>query len=375
MPRRRARTRTARPFGSIRQRSRSTRRSARSAVRSAAKNASSSSCQARRCARDPPRRGRRRVPAGPPGRPPAPRPRRSPGAHAPPWPHDTPSRISTSGTGDLDHVAGPRPGRRPFGDPDPPGRAGRQRAQQVPVQPVPPAERVVPRRQRVGREDRRRQGIPRRRGRAASRRRRCSCPTRTDRPPPRAGPRRAAAAGPASTGSRPGPGRPGVRRPDPSWPSERADQASTARRPENARPSVISSAYSRSPPTGSPLASRVTDRSGNVRSSRREVGRGGLALQVRVGGQDDLAHARLRDPGEQRGDAQLIGPDAVDRRDRPAQHVIAAAELPGALDGGDVLGLLDHADHRLVPARVGTDPAAHVARPRCRRPRRTGPRP
>src|SRR2546423_4936469 len=32
----------------------------------------------------------------------------------------------------------------------------------------------------------------------------------------------------------------------------------TARRPSNARPSVISSAYSRSPPTGRPLASRVT---------------------------------------------------------------------------------------------------------------------
>ncbi len=35
---------------------------------------------------------------------------------------------------------------------------------------------------------------------------------------------------------------------------------STRRRPENARPSVTSSAYSRSPPTGSPLASRVTVR-------------------------------------------------------------------------------------------------------------------
>ena len=45
-------------------------------------------------------------------------------------------------------------------------------------------------------------------------------------------------------------------------------QASTERRPENARPRVTSSAYSRSPPTGRPLASRVTDRSGKVRSSR-----------------------------------------------------------------------------------------------------------
>ena len=35
-------------------------------------------------------------------------------------------------------------------------------------------------------------------------------------------------------------------------------QASSSRRPENARPRVTSSAYSRSPPTGSPLASRLT---------------------------------------------------------------------------------------------------------------------
>src|SRR4051812_27419943 len=35
-------------------------------------------------------------------------------------------------------------------------------------------------------------------------------------------------------------------------------QASMRRRPSNARPSVTSSAYSRSPPTGSPLASRET---------------------------------------------------------------------------------------------------------------------
>ncbi len=39
----------------------------------------------------------------------------------------------------------------------------------------------------------------------------------------------------------------------------RARQASTWRRPSRARPRVSSSAYSRSPPTGSPLAIRVTD--------------------------------------------------------------------------------------------------------------------
>ena len=40
----------------------------------------------------------------------------------------------------------------------------------------------------------------------------------------------------------------------------RRTQTSSSRRPSKARPSVTSSAYSRSPPTGSPLASRVTRR-------------------------------------------------------------------------------------------------------------------
>ncbi len=37
--------------------------------------------------------------------------------------------------------------------------------------------------------------------------------------------------------------------------------------------------------------------------------------------------------------------------------MVAAAELPGALDGDDVLGLLDHTDDREVAARVQADPA------------------
>ena len=51
------------------------------------------------------------------------------------------------------------------------------------------------------------------------------------------------------------------------------------------------------------------------------------------------------------------GPDALDRADRPAEHVVAAAELAGLLDRDDVLGLLDHADDRQVAPRVAADPA------------------
>ncbi|GMA86624.1 hypothetical protein GCM10025868_18740 [Angustibacter aerolatus] len=58
--------------------------------------------------------------------------------------------------------------------------------------------------------------------------------------------------------------------------------------------------------------------------------------------------------------AQVVGPDAVHRADRAAEHVVAAAELPGLLDRDDVLRLLDDAEHRRVAARVAADAALLV---------------
>ncbi len=52
--------------------------------------------------------------------------------------------------------------------------------------------------------------------------------------------------------------------------------------PTNARPRVTSSAYSRSPPTGSPLAEPGHACSPTGSEHAREVRRGGLALEVRV---------------------------------------------------------------------------------------------
>src|SRR3954453_22550239 len=67
-----------------------------------------------------------------------------------------------------------------------------------------------------------------------------------------------------------------------------------------------------------------------------EVGRSGLPLEVRVGRQDDLRDGAVVEPAEQLLDAQLVRPDAFDRRDRTTEHVVAALELTGALDGHDV---------------------------------------
>ena len=75
-----------------------------------------------------------------------------------------------------------------------------------------------------------------------------------------------------------------------------------------------------------------------------EVHRGGLALDVGVGAEDDLLDALGVEAGEQLLDPQLVGPDALDGADGALEHVVATLELAGLLDGDDVAGLLDHAD-------------------------------
>ena len=110
---------------------------------------------------------------------------------------------------------------------------------------------------------------------------------------------------------------------------------------------VTSSAYSRSPPTGRPRAIRLTDADDRL-EPLGQVHRGRLALEGRVGGQDDLderlAVARgLVGAREQLADPEPVRPDPVDRRDRAVEDVVEALELAGPLEGEDVERLLDDA--------------------------------
>src|SRR4029450_11290417 len=91
-----------------------------------------------------------------------------------------------------------------------------------------------------------------------------------------------------------------------------------------------------------------------------QVHGGGLALDVGVGGQDDLAGGGGLQAAQQLADAQVVRADALDRADGPAEDVVAAAELLGPLDRNQVTGLLDHADQAGVAPRVLAD-AAQVA--------------
>ena len=103
---------------------------------------------------------------------------------------------------------------------------------------------------------------------------------------------------------------------------------------------------------------------GNVAQHPHQVGGGRLALGVGVGGDDHLGDVDavdlLTDPVQQLADPQLLGTDSGQRIQCPAENVVAAAEFAGALDGLDVLGLLDDAHLRAVPSGVGADAATLV---------------
>ena len=85
---------------------------------------------------------------------------------------------------------------------------------------------------------------------------------------------------------------------------------------------------------------------------------GGLSGGGRIGGDHNLAHDSLLDARVELGDLQVLGVDAVDRRQRPTEDVVAAPELVRALDRDHIRGLLDDTDQLGVAALVGADPAA-----------------
>jgi len=85
-----------------------------------------------------------------------------------------------------------------------------------------------------------------------------------------------------------------------------------------------------------------------------------LAGRRRVGGEDDLADAPGGDARVELGDLEVLGVDAVDRRQRAAEDVVAPAVLVRALDRDDVAGLLDDADQAAVAALVLADAAARL---------------
>ena len=77
--------------------------------------------------------------------------------------------------------------------------------------------------------------------------------------------------------------------------------------------------------------------------SRYDMMGGRIAFGVRIGGQDDLPHLSGFQAGLEFSNPQLVRPHAIDWRERPSQHVVAASESPAALDGHEIGRFLDSA--------------------------------
>ena len=93
----------------------------------------------------------------------------------------------------------------------------------------------------------------------------------------------------------------------------------------------------------------------------RQIARRRVPLEVRIGRDDHLLHLARLEPAQEPLDIELVGADAVDRAQGAAEHVVAPVELVRAFDRGDVLRLLDDADHRAVAPRVFADRAGFTA--------------
>ncbi len=131
-----------------------------------------------------------------------------------------------------------------------------------------------------------------------------------------------------------------------------------SRRPDSARPSVTSSAYSRSPPTGSPLARARHAHRG--RAAARRMGCRGLAGRIRVRGEDDLDHAVALHAVHELVDPQVLGLDAVGGDQRPAEDVVKAHTPPSARA---------RRRRRAAPRRRSSSDRRRASRRRSRRPR------
>src|SRR5205823_8494476 len=78
------------------------------------------------------------------------------------------------------------------------------------------------------------------------------------------------------------------------------------------------------------------------------VMRGGLALDGGVERQDQLLDFATGRPRDQRVDAKILGSDTLERRERAAEHVIAAAKRRGSLDRPEIGHILDDTEQMRI---------------------------
>ena len=94
-----------------------------------------------------------------------------------------------------------------------------------------------------------------------------------------------------------------------------------------------------------------------AREAFGEVMAGGVAFHVGAEGDDDFLDGLVLQALFQFGDAEVLGLDAVERRNLSAENVVFAVEGRGLFHAKDVSGVLDEADQAGVAARVGANGA------------------
>ncbi len=132
-------------------------------------------------------------------------------------------------------------------------------------------------------------------------------------------------------------------------------------RPASACASVPPSTYSNSPPTGTPCAMRDAFRPSAQREFAQIV-RGGLALRSRIGGENHFANLAVAEQPLEVIQAEFGRPHAVERRQMPHEHEVAAAKSARLFDGHHIGGRLDHAQLRHVALGRGADRAKFALR-------------
>ena len=94
----------------------------------------------------------------------------------------------------------------------------------------------------------------------------------------------------------------------------------------------------------------------------RKVDRRCLPFDVGIRGEDDFLDAAAPHARQQLLDLQIVGPDAVQRRQGAHQHVVEATEVARLLHRRHVLGLLDDANDFVVAAVMRAEVAGIRAR-------------
>src|SRR6185312_7365401 len=81
--------------------------------------------------------------------------------------------------------------------------------------------------------------------------------------------------------------------------------------------------------------------------------RGGLAIDGGIERENDFAHLRLMGARDERVDTEILRADAIERRQRAAEHVIASTGGVRPLQRPEIGDVRNDHDDRAVAARIG----------------------